>query len=145
MVTGIGEAVATVGAVAKLLESTKKIFGKSSLDSQAGAAVLQAIELTSGLQGSLIEAQRENLRLEARVLELEAEIQSLRRKPDPQHDYEELRVGQGVVLVRHGTSSPYYCPTCAQTKKVFVPLQAHPISHFGSHYCNTCKASFKLR
>lgn len=128
-------------AVTEALKAAKAAVKKNPT---AQKALNLAQERVLALQSELLRVQEKALSLQTENAQLAEQNRKYMERASEHDKYEREKVGNALVMVRKGDpEGVYYCPTCFDQGK-YLPLQEHPIPHFGSHLCSTCSTNFKL-
>ena len=103
-------------------------------------------ELLNELQKRLYAVQKENLSLQSEIRELRERIAQYEQQERNQSEYEEKQIGKGMVVIKKGTDSPWFCLSCYD-KDVRAVLTELPISFhdLASHSCSSCHAYYQLK
>jgi hypothetical protein len=130
--------VKNADAAAQLEIATAEL---KSLNSQ----FLAAQEKIRTFNSEILRLQEENSALRRQEAELRADIGRKDEWASERRKYQKKKMGDAVVLVREDEPGTFYCPTCFETRDKPIPLQGHPMGiAVASHYCSTCKTTFRL-
>ncbi len=93
----------------------------------------------------LFTLQQENLSLLSEIRELRERISQYERQERNRSEYEEKQIGKGMVVIKKGTDSPWFCLSCYD-KDVRAILNELPVSfrRFATHTCSTCQTHYQL-
>jgi septal ring factor EnvC (AmiA/AmiB activator) len=142
------------GAVKTVVEALTLTRGKVKGNREAEEQLSESIQLVLDLQTRLLDLQAKAFSLQGELSKLQEQNTQLReqireeeKRSADRKQYQRKKVGQATVVVSEEDPETYFCPTCFEKSKQTVAIQSHPMrgGSFGSHYCYTCKTSFRIQ